>query len=104
MIHSDPTIVYSEQQLRVAAFAKALAHPARIAIMELLHQQGGCFCGDIVAVLPLAQSTVSQHLRDLREAGLITATEMPPKVKYCIHDANWEIIKYFFCSFFKIKS
>lgn len=101
MAYKPETIAYTEQQMRVADFAKALAHPARIAIIELLYQRGGCFCGDIVEVLPLAQSSVSQHLRDLREAGLITATDMPPKVKYCLNQDNWLLAKQFFCAFFE---
>lgn len=62
---------YSEQQVSLAAIFKALAHPARIAILEFLMKKDACVCGDIVAELPLAQSTVSQHLKVLKNAGLI---------------------------------
>ena len=72
----------TEKQL--AAWAKALAHPARVAILRFLAKQDRCFCGDIVDHLPLAQSTVSQHLRELREAGLVRGTVDGVKVCYCI--------------------
>ena len=71
----------------LAAFAKALAHPARIAILKILAEQNECVCGKIVDVLPLAQSTVSQHLKELKNAGLIKGTIDGPKSCYCI---NWE--------------
>ncbi|MCU0393536.1 MAG: metalloregulator ArsR/SmtB family transcription factor [Thermoflexibacter sp.] len=91
---------YREHQVRIAAFAKALSHPARIAIIELLYAKGGCYCGDIVSELPISQSSVSQHLKELKDAELITATDLPPKVKYCVNKENWELAKTFFCHFF----
>jgi ArsR family transcriptional regulator, arsenate/arsenite/antimonite-responsive transcriptional repressor len=91
---------YPTRQVKVAQFAKALSHPARIAIIEHLHQYGECFCGDIVDELPLAQASVSQHLKELKEAGLVEAIEMPPKVKYRIQPENWKIAKDYFCHFF----
>lgn len=91
---------YATRQIELAAYAKALAHPARIAIMEFLHAQGNCYCGDLVSELPIAQSTVSQHLKELREAGLIRATSQLPKVKYCIERERWEAAKKLFCHFF----
>lgn len=91
---------YDTHHAKLAAYAKALAHPARVAIMEHLHQVGGCFCGDIVNTLPIAQASVSQHLKELREAGLIIASDEPPKVKYCINRQNWEEAKKHFCRFF----
>jgi DNA-binding HxlR family transcriptional regulator len=68
----------------VARFAKALGHPARVAIVRLLATSGTCVCGDIVDQLPLAQATVSQHLKVLKEAGLIRGNVDPPRVCYCI--------------------
>jgi DNA-binding transcriptional ArsR family regulator len=91
---------YPARQVKVAQFAKALSHPARIAIIEHLHQYGECFCGDIVDELPLAQASVSQHLKELKDAGLVEAIEMPPKVKYRVHRENWKIAKDYFCHFF----
>lgn len=100
MAYVATTEAYATRQVELAAYAKALSHPARIVIMEFLHAQGDCFCGDIVDALPIAQSTVSQHLRELREAGLIRATAQPPKVKYCIDRNRWAEAKQLFCHFF----
>jgi ArsR family transcriptional regulator len=71
---------------RLAELAKALSHPARIAILRTLAEQKMCICGDIVEVIPLAQSTVSQHLKELKNAGLISGEIEGPKSCYCI---NW---------------
>lgn len=70
---------------RSAAIAKALGHPARIAILKLLAQRTTCFCGDITDVLPLAQSTVSQHLKALKSAGLITGEVEGVRTCYCLN-------------------
>ena len=73
-VHKKEEFTQKEQDL--AAFAKALAHPARIAILKVLAQRNECICGEIVEILPLAQSTVSQHLKELKNAGLINAALM----------------------------
>ena len=83
--HKKEEFTVKEQEL--AAFAKAMSHPARIAILEILAQRNECICGEIVDVLPLAQSTVSQHLKELKEAGLINGSEDGPRSCYCI---NWK--------------
>ncbi len=75
---------FSETERDLALFAKALGHPARVAILRFLATQDECFCGRIVDKLPLAQSTVSQHLRALRDAGLIQGTVDGTKVCYCL--------------------
>lgn len=80
---------FSTEINALSAFAKALAHPARIAILQELAKHNQCICGQIVEVLPLAQSTVSQHLKELKEAGLIKGTIDGAKSCYCI---NWEMI------------
>ena len=72
---------YTEQEEQIARFAKALGHPARIAILKFLSTQSCCFFGDIHEVLPIAKATVSQHLTELKNAGLIQGTILPPKVK-----------------------
>ncbi len=72
----------------LAALAKALAHPIRVQIVRILAQTEGCVCGDLVDALPLAQSTVSQHLKVLKEAGLIRGTIDGPRVSYCIDPAG----------------
>ena len=80
---------FSAKQNRVSEIAKALAHPARIAIVEYLAKSNVCMCGDIVDVLPLSQSTVSQHLRELKNAGLIKGDIEGTKVCYCINERGW---------------
>jgi len=79
------TEVFGPTEVQLAAYAKALAHPARIAILRELARRGTCICGEIVAVLPLAQSTVSQHLKALKEAGLIQGEVEGPKSCYCLN-------------------
>lgn len=71
----------------LAALAKALGHPARVAILRHLLQRGECLCGDLVGILPLAQSTVSQHLKVLKDAGLVRGTIEGPRVCYCADPA-----------------
>lgn len=93
-------IAYNEQTERLAVFAKALAHPTRVAILEYLEKQSNCFTGDLVEIFPLAQSTISQHLKELKQAGLIKGELNPPKIKYCINQENWEIAKNLFANFF----
>ena len=89
-IHKKAAFTQKEQDL--AAFAKALAHPARIAILKLLAQYNECICGEIVEVLPLSQSTVSQHLKELKNAGLIDGSIDGPRSCYCI---NWKAFEKF---------
>jgi ArsR family transcriptional regulator len=74
-----------EPDVEMARFAKALGHPARVAIMRFLAAGGDCMCGDIVNHLPLAQATVSQHLKVLKDAGLIRGSIDPPRVCYCVN-------------------
>jgi DNA-binding transcriptional ArsR family regulator len=74
---------------RIAGYAKALAHPARIAILKILASKNTCICGDIVDELPLSQSTVSQHLKELKSAGLITGEIDGAKTCYCIDSKAW---------------
>ncbi len=83
---------FSQKEQDLAEFAKALAHPARIAILKMLAQHNGCICGEIVEVLPLAQSTVSQHLKELKNARLIDGTVDGPRSCYCI---NWKAFEKF---------
>lgn len=78
---------------KIAGYAKALAHPARVAILQLLLKKQSCVCGDIVDELPLSQSTVSQHLKELKEAGLIKGNIEGVKVCYCIDEKEWETAK-----------
>lgn len=81
---------FTEAELTIARYAKALAHPARIAILRILLQRQSCICGDIVDELPLSQSTVSQHLKELKDAGLIQGDIDGKKVCYCINEKVWK--------------
>jgi len=78
---------------RIARYAKALGHPARVAILKFLIAKKSCICGDIVDELPLSQSTVSQHLKELKEAGLIQGEIDGKRVCYCIDPKEWERAK-----------
>lgn len=80
---------FGELENRLARYAKALAHPARVAILRLLASKASCQCGSIVEELPLSQSTVSQHLKELKEAGLITGETEGVKVCYFIDAKEW---------------
>jgi DNA-binding transcriptional ArsR family regulator len=81
---------YTEKEIALANYAKALSHPARIAILNLLIKKQACICGDIVDELPLSQSTVSQHLIKLKEAGLIKGDIDGASVCYCIDEKVWK--------------
>jgi len=94
-------IKYGVNTEELAQFAKALGHPTRIAILKYLDSSSCCFTGDLVDVFPLAQSTISQHLKELKNAGLIQGELRPPKIKYCINNENWEKAKLLFIDFFE---
>lgn len=81
------------KDIRIAKYAKALAHPARIAILNILIKKNSCMCGNIVEELPLSQSTVSQHLKELKQAGLIKGDIDGASVCYCIDEKEWEVAK-----------
>ncbi len=83
---------FGKREQMLADFAKALSHPARIAILQVLAQKNECICGEIVDLLPLAQSTVSQHLKELKNAGLIDGVVDGPRSCYCI---NWKAFEKF---------
>lgn len=91
---------YSIRQEQLARFAKAMGHPARIAILQFLAKQDTCYFGDIHEELPIAKATVSQHLKELKDAGLIQGEVEVPKVKYCINRDNWQLAKELFGGFF----
>jgi len=90
-----------DESKQLARFAKALGHPTRIAILKHLEHQSCCFTGDLVDIFPLAQSTISQHLKELKDAGLIQGEVNPPKIKYCINKENWKTAKALFQGFFE---
>ena len=86
---------FSSKENKLAKYSKALAHPARVAILKLLAAKATCQCGDIVDELPLSQSTVSQHLKELKEAGLIRGEIDGAKVCYCIDDKEWKAAQHY---------
>lgn len=91
---------YTATQEQIARFAKAMGHPARMAILSFLAKQNSCYFGSIHEELPISKATVSQHLKELKEAGLIQGEIETPKVKYCINRENWEIARQLFAQFF----
>lgn len=95
------TDLFTKQQNDLASIAKALAHPARIAILQYLVKKNACVCGDIVDEIGLAQATVSQHLKELKNAGIVQGTIEGVSVCYCIDPKIWKQYKGLFTSFFK---
>ena len=94
-------IEYAVEDVKLASFAKAMGHPVRIQILRLLKSQACCYTGDLTDQIPLAQSTISQHLKALKEAGLIQGEILPPKVKYCLNKENWASAKKIFDAVFQ---
>ena len=86
-------ISYSEDQIKLARFAKAFSHPARIKILEILSKQDCCYSGNIAEEFPIALSTLSQHLKELKGSGLIQGEIEAPRIKYCINPENWQLAK-----------
>ncbi len=85
--------LFTDRQNEIARFAKAFAHPARVAILQYLFRMDACVCGDIVSEVGLAQPTISQHLKELRQLGLIKGTVEGTSVCYCIDADNWSVMK-----------
>lgn len=79
----------TEEQKQASRFAKAMSHPVRMYILELLSNQTCCYSGDLSDVLPVAKSTLSQHLKELKESGLIQGEIEQPRIKYCLNRKNW---------------
>jgi ArsR family transcriptional regulator len=93
--------VISEDQKAIARFAKAMGHPIRMYVLELLSKQTCCYSGDLTEVLPIAKSTLSQHLKELKDAGLIQGEIEAPKIKYCLNQENWKLAQELFTKFLK---
>ena len=83
----------------MARFAKAMGHPIRMYVLELLSKQSCCYSGDLTEVLPIAKSTLSQHLKELKDAGLIQGEIEAPKIKYCLNQENWKLAQDLFAGF-----
>ncbi|MDR0296329.1 MAG: winged helix-turn-helix domain-containing protein [Prevotellaceae bacterium] len=86
----------TKEQEQLARFAKAMGHPIRVAILQMLAKQTCCYHGDMSEILPIAKSTLSQHLNELKDVGLIQGTIILPTVKYCINLKNWALAKKMF--------
>ncbi|WP_026904109.1 ArsR/SmtB family transcription factor [Pedobacter glucosidilyticus] len=95
------TEIFTEEQNQLATLLKALAHPARIAILQRMMVANTCICGDLVGELGLAQATISQHLKELKNAGLIQGTIEGVSVCYCIHPENWKKLEQHLSGFLK---
>lgn len=96
------TEIFSEQQNQIAVFAKAFAHPARVAILQHLFKMDTCVCGDLVIEIGLAQPTISQHLKELKQLGLIKGNIEGTSVCYCIDQENWNKMKGILNEFFDL--
>ena len=94
------TEIFSEQQNEVAIFAKAFAHPARVAILQHLFKMDSCVCGELVIEIGLAQPTISQHLKELKQLGLIKGNIEGTSVCYCVDKENWNRMKTVLNEFF----
>lgn len=96
---SKNTII-TDEQTKIARYAKAMSHPIRVHILEILASQSCCYSGDLTEILPIAKSTLSQHLKELKNAGLIQGEIELPKIKYCLNKENWNEAKKLFSIFF----
>lgn len=95
------TEIFTDEQNRLAVMLKALAHPARIAILQQIINLNACICGDLVDELGLAQATISQHLKELKSAGIIQGTIEGVSVCYCIEPEAWKMLNTQLSEFFK---
>lgn len=93
--------IITDQQHEIALIAKAMSHPVRIFVLELLSKQSCCYSGDLSEILPIAKSTLSQHLKELKKANLIQGEIEPPKVKYCLNRETWAMAGKIFSGFFR---
>jgi DNA-binding transcriptional ArsR family regulator len=92
--------LFKKRQNKMATLAKAFDHPARVAIIEYLLDHKTCICNDLVNELPLSQSTITQHLRELKQTGIIKGEIEGPKVNYCIDEKVWEEARDIFINLF----
>lgn len=95
------TELFTEEQNALATVARAIAHPARVAILHILLKENRCINSDLVKELGLAQATISQHLRELKEIGLIRGTIEGSSMSYCIHSENWKKVETLFATLFE---
>ena len=93
------TEVFTEDQKKIARYAKAMGHPIRMYVLELLSKQSCCYSGDLSEELPVVKSTLSQHLKELKDAGLIQGETEAPRIRYCINTENWKEAQQLFGKF-----
>ena len=101
MQRTTTEMTYTAREETIARYAKALSHPVRVRILSFLEKQSCCFTGKLTEEIPMAQSTISQHLKELKDAGLIQGDVLPPRIKYCINQKAWEEAKGIFSAFFE---
>lgn len=89
----------TEDQKKAARYAKAMSHPIRMFVLELLSKQTCCYSGNLTEILPIAKSTLSQHLKELKQSGLIHGEIEPPKIRYCINMDAWNEAQKLFKNF-----
>ncbi len=94
--------VTTDKHQRAARYAKAMGHPVRMYVLELLSTQSCCYSGDLSDDLPIAKSTLSQHLKELKDAGLIQGEIEAPRIKYCLNKENWKEAQLLFKHFLGI--
>lgn len=94
--------IITEEQKKMARYAKAMGHPIRMFVLELLSSQNCCYSGDLTEILPVVKSTLSQHLKELKDAGLIQGEIEAPKVRYCINKENWKEAQQLFSKYLKL--
>ncbi len=101
--HMEKLKTYTEDQRKIAQFGKALSNPVRVFILDFLanNLDKCCYSGDMAEELPIARSTLSEHLKELKKAGLIQGEINPPYIKYCINRENWDEAKELLHNFFK---
>lgn len=100
MIINGKKDIITDAQRRAVRYAKAMGHPVRLYVLQLLASQSCCYSGDISQDLPIAKSTLSQHLKELKSAGLIQGEIEAPKIRYCLNRKNWEEAKTLFSEIF----
>lgn len=98
----NKTKALTNEQNKIARIAKALSHPVRVYVIEFLSNQACCYSGDLTEILPIAKSTLSRHLKELKDVGLIQGELETPKIRYCINKENYEEAKKLFKEFLNI--
>lgn len=95
--------IITEDQQKAARYAKAMGHPIRMYVLDLLSKQSCCYSGDLTDDLPIVKSTLSQHLKELKDAGLIQGEIEAPRIKYCLNKENWEEAQNLFRKFLRLE-